>query len=1268
MTIKRRSLAMLTAALCLQAGAVQADTLFAASFENTLAAEGGGGFAAPEFEADFAGGRLGRGLRLTRGTGPLIYSDGTGDLTEQGIVSFWIGSLDLEGHSPENAAFFSMQIDGVQLVVYKDETGHLSAVETRNGVSRAFQYPLYDMQPRYPSPWGEGGTDLRHFVLYQWGGRDEGLFVNAIPGVAMDPPATLPPTIAQEGQIVIGDPSAGLIFDEVVVATEPKSAREVRDNYIAYLSGAYQPPEPRITVTGRRAPITIDGYVSEEEWGETSAISGLHELQSRRMFDYDATFFITYDDEKFYIAMKTFAEYPLDAREGHRDEIGEDFMVCMDDSMEVLLMPYESIRYDYFHFLGNAAGYFADQIGTNPNWDGDWEYAAQVVDGVWIAELAIPYESLAWDSERAVYPAGEGMWRFNLARNWNNVYPFHWAGLCYTQHYGDYHKFALMQFDRDGISSQFRGVEIEEDTARFSFRLIHHGTDKRELELNVSAYTRVLPFTQERKIFSIEGGETRDISIDLPLRGVDKAMMEWSITDLDSGAFLYRASGGYPLFEGHAPAYVERLAAQRRRAEELAGEAAAEDAAPKKDEPQPAAEAPKLADGHILWPTTDVVQEALTRRLAWKNNDLGYSTEVPPPWTDVEEEDGSIRVWERTYDVKDALILGGVNIKGQEMLAGPVALVLEKDGVQTRFEKGQTAVINQDATRVDFVSIGGDERLTVSTRSWIEYDGCMWTEMKLHPREPVAFDSMWLELPFVPEQARNFNYWIDKESGSNAGLLPDDGIRQTYRPYIWLGDVDRGLSWFTEEYREWFVEHPERTACLFVEPGNANEPTRLRIMLAVAPSVLDASMAMEFGLMGTPMRPMPKNWRQYDHYCGWSKIGAFSRWGSGYFIKEPDDPEDFQTRLERFHNQSPYVLATPNVGSYYFTETNYRDGRLYPDWWLWGQEFAQRQRTQRPGFAPWRKPSDPNFYHVGYTTALPTREYTDLFLYKYHKLMTDYPLLKAIYMDSCIPVGDNPLAGSGYTDRYGNRRGTIEIMRSRIFMQRLYTMFWQLRGDPDENPWLIYLHSSNQIAPPIHSFATSFLQGEGLSVGPRAFGHDPINALPMESMRVAFSGHPYGWIEQFLGLYSNNPETLSQLTAMFLMHDHNQMGRLDHRNRDRLALVIQRAGLRAPDDHIRFFPYWDEPDAARSLTEGGYVNAYVKTRENRTILTLASLHATDAPTSIHVQFNRAELDLPDGTLALTDLYTGESFAVNGNTFTIPIRRNDYRILELKPVP
>lgn len=98
---------------------------------------------------------------------------------------------------------------------------------------------VLDLQPNYPDTAGKGTWDIHHFIFFQWGTKDEGLYVNGIPASSAQLKiANTPGVLATDGQLVLGDKSAGIYLDELVLQNTTKSSREILDNFLSYLTGS----------------------------------------------------------------------------------------------------------------------------------------------------------------------------------------------------------------------------------------------------------------------------------------------------------------------------------------------------------------------------------------------------------------------------------------------------------------------------------------------------------------------------------------------------------------------------------------------------------------------------------------------------------------------------------------------------------------------------------------------------------------------------------------------------------------------------------------------------------------------------------------------------------------------------------------------------------------------------------------------------------------------------------------------------------------------
>lgn len=86
-----------------------------------------------------------------------------------------------------------------------------------------------------------------------------------------------------------------------------------------------------------------------------------------------------------------------------------DGMVWVDDCVEVFLQPDGSAP--YFHFITNPLGTRFDERGRDSGWDADWTCTAGRAEGLWWAEVRIPFAALGGA------PAQDAEWGLNLCRS-----------------------------------------------------------------------------------------------------------------------------------------------------------------------------------------------------------------------------------------------------------------------------------------------------------------------------------------------------------------------------------------------------------------------------------------------------------------------------------------------------------------------------------------------------------------------------------------------------------------------------------------------------------------------------------------------------------------------------------------------------------------------------------------------------------------------------------------------------------------------------------
>ena len=88
-------------------------------------------------------------------------------------------------------------------------------------------------------------------------------------------------------------------------------------------------------------------------------------------------------------------------------------------------------------------------------------------------------------------------------------------------------------------------------------------------------------------------------------------------------------------------------------------------------------------------------------------------------------------------------------------------------------------------------------------------------------------------------------------------MLPAAGLHSAFKPFVWLGDHERGFAWFAESDRNIRVREADRE----IEIGDTGETVTLRVNLITVPYELTGPLEYTFGFEGTPVKPgRPDAW------------------------------------------------------------------------------------------------------------------------------------------------------------------------------------------------------------------------------------------------------------------------------------------------------------------------------------------------------------------------------------------------------------------------
>jgi Carbohydrate family 9 binding domain-like len=159
---------------------------------------------------------------------------------------------------------------------------------------------------------------------------------------------------------------------------------------------------PRITavrIERQDAPV-IDGDLSDPAWRNAAVIEEFYQIDPVEGVtpSQPTRAYIMYDSKNLYVAVYAYDTEPDRIR---RSQLQRDPALQDDDGIRVLIDSFGSFRDSYF-FGVNPNGARSDALtenngAFNDRWNTIWRAKAKVVEDGWIAEFAIPFQSISFD-------------------------------------------------------------------------------------------------------------------------------------------------------------------------------------------------------------------------------------------------------------------------------------------------------------------------------------------------------------------------------------------------------------------------------------------------------------------------------------------------------------------------------------------------------------------------------------------------------------------------------------------------------------------------------------------------------------------------------------------------------------------------------------------------------------------------------------------------------------------------------------------------------
>lgn len=168
----------------------------------------------------------------------------------------------------------------------------------------------------------------------------------------------------------------------------------------------------RSDITRVDAAPEIDGQLSPGEWDKATVIRDLHQVSPAEFSSpsEETIWYVMYDERAMYVAAVANDKQPDSITAKTLRQGGS---LNADDTVTVLIDAFNNKRSGY-SFSVNPFGVREDGIYTSgtrlsDDWDGIWRSGADITSNGWTAEMAIPFNTLAFDPENDT-------WGFNLSR------------------------------------------------------------------------------------------------------------------------------------------------------------------------------------------------------------------------------------------------------------------------------------------------------------------------------------------------------------------------------------------------------------------------------------------------------------------------------------------------------------------------------------------------------------------------------------------------------------------------------------------------------------------------------------------------------------------------------------------------------------------------------------------------------------------------------------------------------------------------------------
>jgi len=644
----------------------------------------------------------------------------------------------------------------------------------------------------------------------------------------------------------------------------------------------------------------------------------------------------------------------------------------------------------------------------------------------------------------------------------------------------------------------------------------------------------------------------------------------------------------------------------------------------------------------------------------WLGNKIGLEDKVLPPWTRLRASGTEVSVWGRKYRFNggpansrplQAMLPAQITTAGAQVLARPVTMNLLRGGKVMPWQEQQVRLVGSSATKATLEAAAvadlGGQSVRFRTIIKAEYDGLMLFEMTCDKPDQLPLDGLTLDIPVKAENAiyrhRYGPAWIP----TSGNVPPGEGVvdKTAWVPFVWLGDNDRGLFWFTENDSAWANGKAENAIEIVRQGGEIV----LRVNLLAKGQKLPADWRFAFGLQATPVKAIPRDWRKWrmtgvlplDQVT--TKQNVQIVWPqanhkdslAAFGWPEAADAAAFTKNINGLHDQG--LLAVPYLCLTYVTEHT-------PEWQFFKHIWDMGARDPSIPDAGWN--------HTFAMVSPNGKGYADFMMYRTKQFVDQYGI-DGSYHDQTHPYMSAAVeAGVGYM-RDGKPQASTPILGYRELYRRNYALFKGMR-----KPTFLQAHMSGKITIPVLAYEDSYLDGEHFR---EVVKESYLDVMTLDSFRCEYMGRQWGLMPFFLPEFNAENaakvEPTRGMMGLLMIHDVNVWpiwcnGKVV----DEAFKMLDDFGYVASE----FIPYFDKRPPASTDLQDVYISAYKKANGS-VLLVVANLGKEARQGQVRLDLGRLGLK----TATAVNWPDKAALQMKDGCLTLQIPRLGYRMVVVK---